>query len=433
MAKAQGSIDLTGLKKASQMATNYLKYSPLHGLVISEDATENPEEMTGGSTRITYDGVEMYKGQTRVAKFGENNIIGEDGQSRVLIDPDSIGMVNQYDIDMFNIDMDGAEKRFYISYFEQTDVSGTAGQSYSHSFTIDFPHGWDDGVSLTLYFNSYKADGSGVVYDVFHIQKGTESDGTDASTSYVYDGANTITVTRTLTTDAEWRIRGNIYVTSKTPVLSFGTREGAKGAFSAVFGEKLTAETDHQVVIGKSNDRDDDAAFIIGNLGNIFTVKKDGNVRAKGDYYSGVDELELGTMIIPAILTSTGGELYFTIPTGRLFPSGTTVSSLRFNMNGRAGSSDGQGYYIIRGSSGGTDTALFWYGSIGGTTAFYNANNNQKAVTQSMWTVSLQGGTNILVKINGGENYFFSGNATKDGYLNNQPVVLYLTYVTVGL
>ena len=431
--------------QAGKTATNYLFWSAEYGLIVSEDATENPEEMTGGSTRVTYDGVEMYKGQTRVAKFGQNNIIGEDTQSRVLIDPDSIGMVNQYDIDMFNIDMDGSEKTFSISYFDQADVSAYEGQSHSHDFTIQFSHGWDDGTGLSLWFYAKKGNGSDVVLpSIFNIQKGTASSGTSGTASYSYDGENDITVTRTIVTDeAKWQIAGAVSVTSNTSVLTFGTRgSGEKGAFSATFGECLIASEDGQVVLGKYNDPDshDGLLLAVGNgtgngalRNNAFCVDNDGNAYADGDYYSGVDELELGTMILPAVLTTTGGELYFTIPTGRLFPSGTAVSSLRFNMNGRAGSSNGQGSYIIRGSSSGTDTALFWYGSTGGTTSFYNANNNQKSVTQSMWTVSMQGGTSILVRINGGENYFFSGNSTKDGYLNNQPVVLYLTNVTIEL
>lgn len=431
--------------KAGKTATNYLSWSAEYGLIVSEDATENPEEMTGGSTRMTSEGVEVYKGQIRVAKFGQNNIIGEDEQSRVLINPDSIGMVNRYDIDMFNVDMDGAEKTFRISYFEQADVSTYEGQSYSHEFTIQFSHGWDDGTSLSLWFYAKKSNGSYVVLPpIFHIQKGTESSGIDGTTSYSYDGENGITVTRTIATDeAKWQIEGTVSVSSNTSVLTFGTRgSGEKGAFSATLGEGLIASEDGQVVLGKYNDPDshDGLCFAVGNgtgdgyfRNNAFCVDNDGNAYADADYYSGVDELELGTMIVPAILTSTSSDLYFAIPTGRLFPSGTTIRSLRFYINGRAGSSDGQGYYIIRGSSGGTDMALFEYGSTGGTAVFYNANNNMKSVTQSMWTVSLQGGTNILVRINGGENYFFSGNATKDGYLNNQPVVLYLSNVTVEL
>lgn len=70
MAKAQGSINLSGLREASKSATNHLSYSKRYGLIIAEDATEDPEEMEGGNSRITSDGMEVYKGQTLLAHFG---------------------------------------------------------------------------------------------------------------------------------------------------------------------------------------------------------------------------------------------------------------------------------------------------------------------------------------------------------------------------
>lgn len=419
--------------KAGKTATNYLSWTSEYGLIVSEDATEDVTEMQGGNTRITNDGMEVYKGQDRVAHFGENTVIGEDGQSRVLIYPDSIEMANPYDIDMFNIDMGGDEKNFAMSYFEQADVSEYEGQPYSHDFNISFTSGWEDGTNLTLYFYSEKADGSGVVGNFFRIQKGTSSSGVDVSTSYSYDGENLITVTRTISTDeAKWELKGRIYVTSNTPVMTFGTRgPGEKGAFSATFGESLIASEEGQVVVGKNGGGDDDAQFIVANGSNIFTVKKEGSVYAKGEVYSGLGSLALGVCIVPAILTSSGSELRFTIPTGRVFPDGTTVTSLVFRMNARVGNSNGGGIYCVKGTSGGTDAAYFNYGV--GSTGFYNANNDDKTVTQSMWAVSIAGNTNINVCISGGSNYFFTGTSTINGYTNNQPVVLYLSIMSVGL
>lgn len=56
--------------KAGKTATNYLSWSAEYGLIVSEDATEDPTEMEGGNTRITSDGMEVYKGQTLLAHFG---------------------------------------------------------------------------------------------------------------------------------------------------------------------------------------------------------------------------------------------------------------------------------------------------------------------------------------------------------------------------
>jgi len=384
--------------------------------------------------------VDIVRNGKSVANYGENARIGRTDGARMVVGSDNIQGINESGYELFRLGFDGESD--LISYFDDNvfEADVTSYQGTVATFSAELPSILPTGAMFRITLNTDRA--FSVIFD--DMQIGVASSQTKTSSNdYTlnYNGESTITINGMVRqsvvpsgTDSIWRLRCRCSTTIKTPSFTLGNRKTlTKGKYSVALGEGLIAEADHQVVIGKYNDNDDNASFIVGNSGNIFTVKNDGNVYADADYYSGVNELELGTMILPAILTSTGSELYFTIPTGRLFPSGTTVSSLQFNMNGRAGSSEGQGYYIVRGSSSGTDTAPFGFGSAGGTTAFYNANNNQKLVTPSMWTVSFQGGTNILVTINGGENYFFSGNATKDGYLNNQPVVLYLTYVTVGL
>ena len=62
--------------EAGKTATNYLSWSAEYGLIVSEDATENPEDMQGGSTRVTSDGVSIYKGLIRLAMFGATVLIG---------------------------------------------------------------------------------------------------------------------------------------------------------------------------------------------------------------------------------------------------------------------------------------------------------------------------------------------------------------------
>lgn len=80
--------------QAGKTATNYLSWSSQYGLIVSEDATEDPTEMTGGSTRITSDGMDVYKAQNRVAKFSEVSVLGKtDGTNQNLtIDP-STGLI----------------------------------------------------------------------------------------------------------------------------------------------------------------------------------------------------------------------------------------------------------------------------------------------------------------------------------------------------
>lgn len=57
--------------QAGKTATNYLSWSSEYGLIVSEDATEDVIEMQGGNTRITSDGMEVYKGNVLLARFGQ--------------------------------------------------------------------------------------------------------------------------------------------------------------------------------------------------------------------------------------------------------------------------------------------------------------------------------------------------------------------------
>jgi hypothetical protein len=88
---------------ARKTATNYLSWTAEDGLIISEDATENPSEMTGGSTRITSSGVGVYQGQDEVGHFGvdENGykvLTIEDGTNSATVRPHRIELVSNASI-----------------------------------------------------------------------------------------------------------------------------------------------------------------------------------------------------------------------------------------------------------------------------------------------------------------------------------------------
>lgn len=162
---------------------------------------------------------------------------------------------------------------------------------------------------------------------------------------------------------------------------------------------------------------------------NEKTVEIIGDLEVSGTINGG-STLSLGTYIVSATLTNSGGLIQFSIPTGRVFPSGTTISKITFNIVGRAANANGVGYYIIKSASGGTDKVAF---DSSATKTFYNANNDAKSLTSSLWTSkTIEGGTNIYIAINGGTD-FFSGNSTIRNYINNQPCVLYLDNITVTL
>jgi len=148
------------------------------------------------------------------------------------------------------------------------------------------------------------------------------------------------------------------------------------------------------------------------------------------DYYVHPTTLALGTYIATGILTGGGSMLLFSIPTGRVFPAGTSISKITFGIIGRVGNSNASGLYIIKSTSGGSSAVTF---DSSKSCTFYNGNNVQKTVTTDMWDVkTIHGHTNLYFSISGPESsYFFSGTSTINGYVNNQPVALFLSNINV--
>ena len=103
--------------------------------------------------------------------------------------------------------------------------------------------------------------------------------------------------------------------------------------------------------------------------------------------------------------------------------------SITFNIIARVGNSNAAGVYIIKETSGGTSTVSF---DSSKSCTFYNGNNVKETLTASMWTVkTINGHTNMYFNITGTSDYFFSGNATINGYVNNQPVAVFLDTINV--
>lgn len=79
--------------QAGKTATNYLSWSSDYGLIVSEDATEDVTEMTGGSTRVTSEGVSIYKGLIRLAMFGATVLIGRATEYAVEIAASAVSFI----------------------------------------------------------------------------------------------------------------------------------------------------------------------------------------------------------------------------------------------------------------------------------------------------------------------------------------------------
>lgn len=90
--------------QAGKTATNYLSWSTEYGLIVSEDATEDVTEMTGGNVRLGSDGLGVYKGQTQVAKFGQTVEMSAPNGSKMIIGANTIGMYWSGGTKVFEVD-----------------------------------------------------------------------------------------------------------------------------------------------------------------------------------------------------------------------------------------------------------------------------------------------------------------------------------------
>lgn len=147
------------------------------------------------------------------------------------------------------------------------------------------------------------------------------------------------------------------------------------------------------------------------------------------EFYSKEETIDLGYYLAAGLLTSSSGYLLFSIPTGRVFPQGTTISKMTCTMCARASSANGSGYYIVKKSSGGTDHVSF---NSTQNFTFYNANNASMTLAKSKISVVLYGGTNVRVQFTEAA-HFFSGNSTITNYINNNACTIEMTSINITL
>lgn len=160
-------------------------------------------------------------------------------------------------------------------------------------------------------------------------------------------------------------------------------------------------------------------------------------------YVTPLDTINLGSCFVPSVLTNTGGRLYFSIPTGRVFNKNLRVASLSFGIVTRQGSnndsaSDKGGMYI----TGNPDSSATMYSPapfnyiyntpVTGTFAFRNAEQTYTTINYSDMDISIQGNTSIRILMNTtNTTKVFTGNLYT--YLNNQPGVIELSNIQLTL
>lgn len=99
--------------QAGKTATNYLSWDDEEGLIVSEDATEDVGDMTGGNVRLSSGGLGIYKGQAQVAQFGQTVEISAPNGSKLIIGANTIGMYWSGGTKVFEVDTSQSGGRTY--------------------------------------------------------------------------------------------------------------------------------------------------------------------------------------------------------------------------------------------------------------------------------------------------------------------------------
>ncbi len=154
------------------------------------------------------------------------------------------------------------------------------------------------------------------------------------------------------------------------------------------------------------------------------------------EHFATRKSLWLGDLIVPAVLTSNGGRLVFSIPTGRVFNENFTITRLSCGIVVRASNAAGTGTYIIKSSSGGSSQADFEYIADKKYTTsdplmtFYDGANTKRTPTKKP-EITLEGGTNILFDWATETTDYFTGNSTVRGNTNNNACTVWLQGIEI--
>ena len=308
-----------GIDDAKKVANNYLS-SDSTGIMVAdlEDGAQTPSTATGRNVKIDNDSVDIRNGQTVLASFGEEAVIGEEDFLNMAVGPTYItgsapaGEVSRADLFRVNIH------------------SGRIVATYTKQELGSTDEDWTVSLDNTPMAN----------YPIY-----IEISGARWSDYFMYGTAKTITLgstTRTISYDGNKTLtfaHGNTYSGSTIymvyPIETSGVSIGVgtlgtdvymgleEGTLSATFGEALFPYYDNQLLGGKYN-APSNVPFAIGNgsisqRSNAFEVDWDGNATVYGDLISnnigalaGSRENNIATKSIPNNTDTILGS--FTIP-----------------------------------------------------------------------------------------------------------------------
>ena len=447
-----------GLNDAKGEVKKYITELTDAGILVHEETdSEHPviDEDTGEFTvnangvHIS-DDVDIIRQGECVASYGEFVVIGKDGEATLYQDYHSLEFRDKNGLSYFHIS-DLVDRDGFINY---QFVGDGVKDSYRFPFNpIQVTVKIDDVVTTDYDIVSYNPPGP--VSRIAYVLNFDTPPSVGSVVKIKYSTGVTNTKSYTFGVRDEGSIIGGYSVcegygnkASGAYSHAEGHNTEASGLESHAGGVGTVANIDSQTVIGRYNkgDTSKKSLFVVGggtdefHKEDLFKVNRTydstnnvigGNVESIGDFYTHNNYLELGAYEAMGHLTNSLTMLAFSIPLGRVYPPGTTITRLEADIVARSANSSGAGVYVMKSSSGGT--SVVHVNSSTSSSTFYNGGNHATALNDTYWTLSLHGGTNVYVRIQGpADSYYFADN-TFMSTLNNQPVAVSLSNLIIVL
>lgn len=277
---------------------------------------------------ITSTEFQVRYGDTPLATFGEEVVIGNAEESALHLTSDSVSGYGEGDKFFFSISGSGSE--IDVPY----NFAYTMPRDLSARYMVTLPSSFNSTSSTARLTYNWVSGGMPTGVDLGTITYGTSASpyqrvtigGVQRTFLATYDGSrNTVNLGITpydATLDNLYPITFHAVYTSQEPAPSyvFGGECDATGAYSFVTGFGNAASADYQTVVGQYNANDPDNVFEVGYGSsavprNVFEVSNTGEVKADGFTIPKLKSLAIsGT-------TSTGGN----IDTGLTINDGVVV------------------------------------------------------------------------------------------------------------
>ena len=277
---------------------------------------------------ITSTDFQVRYGETPLATFGEEVVLGNVDESALRLTSDSVSGYGDGEKFFFNISGSGSTIAipYNFSYVMPRDLSAR--------YMVNLPSSFGSNSSTANLTYNWVSGGMPTGVNLGNITYGTSASlyqlvtigGVQRTFIATYDGSrNTVNLGITpydATLDNLRPITFHAVYTSQEPAPSyvFGGECDATGAYSFVTGFGNTASADYQTVVGQYNANDSDNVFEVGYGSsavprNVFEVSNTGEVKADGEI---VPKLKTASI---SGTTSTGGN----IDTGLTINDGVVV------------------------------------------------------------------------------------------------------------